>query len=104
MRKGHEEGGTGIITFTLKMLAKRNNGSLHAEGWIEDGTCLMKASGQKPRALKEVLVEPTLGQSTIYIWVFVKKITDKFILGSRVLQAYDAAVDLNHHVLWLGEG
>jgi hypothetical protein len=32
------------------------------------------------------------------------KFTDKFILRLDVLQAYYAAVDLNHHVLWLGEG
>jgi hypothetical protein len=45
--------------------------------------------------LKEVLLEPTLGQS---IWLFITKITEKFILG-----AYDMMVALKCHMLQLGQ-
>jgi hypothetical protein len=44
--------------------------------------------------LQEVLAKLTLGQGTIWSSVSVGKITDEFIL-----QAYDTAVDLKHHML-----
>lgn len=44
--------------------------------------------------LKEGLVQPTLGQSTLHIWVFVTRIMDEFIQGLDILQAYDVSVDL----------
>jgi hypothetical protein len=45
----------------------------------------------------------TLGQSAQWIRMFIIKITDKFILGLDILQAYDVMLDMKHNVLWLGK-
>jgi hypothetical protein len=52
---------------------------------------------------KEALVELTLAQSPIRIWVFVTEITGKFIPGLYVLHTHDAFVDLVCHMLQLGQ-
>lgn len=40
--------------------------------------------------------------NALQIWVFVVNITDEFNTGLDVLQAYNAFMDLGHHVLLLG--
>jgi uncharacterized protein (DUF1684 family) len=59
---------------------------------------LQKASGETIPVLKEAVVELTLGRETLRIWVFVAEITDEFILGLDVLQAYDASVDVGRYL------
>jgi hypothetical protein len=49
--------------------------------------------------VREALVELTLEQRALKIWVFVADITDEFILGLDILQAYHATVDVGRHVL-----
>jgi predicted aspartyl protease len=61
------------------------------------------ASGETIPVLKEALVELTLGQRALRIWVFVAEVTDEFILGLDVLRAYDASLDLGRHLLRLGQ-
>jgi hypothetical protein len=53
--------------------------------------------------MKEALVELPLRWSVLRISVFVPKIADEFVLGLEVLRAYNAAVDLTHRVLRMGE-
>ena len=53
--------------------------------------------------LNEALVKLTLGLPALRIWVFVVEVTDEFILGLDVLRAYNASVDLGHHLLQLGQ-
>jgi hypothetical protein len=65
---------------------------------------LQTASGETLPLLRETLVELTLGQRALRIWVFVAEVTDEFILGLDVLRAYDASVDLGRHLLRLGQG
>ena len=60
---------------------------------------LQTASGETLPVLREALVELTLGQRALRIWVFVAEVTDEFILGLDVLRAYDASVDLGRHLL-----
>ena len=64
---------------------------------------LQTASGETLPMLREALVELTLGQRALSIWVFVAEVTDEFILGLDVLRAYDASVDLGRHLLRLGQ-
>jgi hypothetical protein len=52
-----------------------------------------------PPILKEALVELILGQSPIWIWVYIEEIMDKFILGLDVLHAYDVFLGLGRHML-----
>jgi hypothetical protein len=47
----------------------------------------------------EALAKLILGRSALKIWVFIVEITDEFILGLDVLQAWNASVDLGRHVL-----
>jgi hypothetical protein len=49
--------------------------------------------------LKEALVELTLGQRTLNIWIFVNDITEEFILGLDIPRAYHATVDVGRHGL-----
>jgi hypothetical protein len=49
--------------------------------------------------VKEALVELTLGQRALKIWVFVADITEEFILGLDNLRAYHATVDVGRHGL-----
>lgn len=60
---------------------------------------LQMVSGETIPVLKEVLVELTLGQSALKIWVFITEITDELILELDVLRAYDTLLDLGHHVI-----
>jgi hypothetical protein len=64
---------------------------------------LQTASEESIPVLKEVLVELTLEQRALRIWVFVAEVTDEFILGLDVLRDYDASVDLRRHLLRLGQ-
>jgi hypothetical protein len=64
---------------------------------------LQTASGETNPVLKEALVELTLGQWTLRIWVFIVEVTYEFTLGLDVLQAYNASVNLGRHLLWLGQ-
>jgi len=57
------------------------------------------ASGETIPVLKEALVELTLVQRALRIWVFVAEVTAEFILGLDVLRDYDASVDLGRHLL-----
>jgi hypothetical protein len=52
--------------------------------------------------LKEALVELTLGQRALKIWVFVAEPANEFILGQGVPRANDALVDVGWYVLRLG--
>jgi hypothetical protein len=61
------------------------------------------ASGKTIVAVKEALVELTLGLCALRIWVFVVDTTDEFIVGLDVLWAYDVSVDLGRHVLRLAQ-
>jgi hypothetical protein len=63
---------------------------------------LQTASGETIPVLMEALVELTVGRRAWRILVFVAQLTDKFVLGLDVLQAYDVSVDLRHHLLRLG--
>lgn len=47
-------------------------------------------------------MELTLGHRTLDMWVFVADISDEFILRLDYLRAYDATLDVGHHVLRLG--
>jgi hypothetical protein len=49
--------------------------------------------------VKEALVELTLGQRALKIWVFVADITEEFILGLDNLRAYHEKVDVGRHGL-----
>jgi hypothetical protein len=60
---------------------------------LEEGVEMV--SGQTIQALMQM----TLNQSTLQIWVFITEITDKFILGLDILQDYNTLVDLWCHVL-----
>jgi hypothetical protein len=60
-------------------------------------------SGRTIPVVKESLVQLTLGQRALNIWMFVADITDEFILGLDILRAYDASVDVGHNVLRLGQ-
>ena len=64
---------------------------------------LQTACGETIPVLKEALVELTLGQRALSIWVFVAEVTDEFTLGLGVLRAYDPSVDLGRHLLRLGQ-
>jgi hypothetical protein len=50
----------------------------------------------------EALVELTLGQRVLKIWVFVADITDEFVLELNILRVYNAPLDVGRHVLRLG--
>jgi hypothetical protein len=63
---------------------------------------LQTASEETLPVLKEALVELTLGRRALRIRVFVAEVTDEFILGLDILQAYDASVDLGRNLLRLG--
>jgi hypothetical protein len=60
-------------------------------------------SGRTMTIVREALVELTLGQRALKIWVFVADITGEFTLSLDILQAYVATVDVGHHVLRLGQ-
>jgi hypothetical protein len=64
---------------------------------------LTMASGEILPMLNEALVEMTLGQSSIHIWMFVPEITDKFIPVLDVLCTYDVFMHFRSNVLWLGQ-
>jgi hypothetical protein len=50
--------------------------------------CVLKVgSGRTIPVVKEALVELTLGQRALKIWVFVTDINDVFILGLDILRA-----------------
>jgi hypothetical protein len=63
---------------------------------------LQKESREAVSVLKKVLVKLTL-QIALHIWLFILMILDDFIFGLDILRAYDAAVDLKHHVLQICE-
>jgi hypothetical protein len=48
-----------------------------------------------------VLEEALAALSTLLIWAFVFKITDKYILGLNTVSVCDASVDLGCYVLQL---
>jgi hypothetical protein len=60
-------------------------------------------SGRTIPIVKEALVEVTLGQLALKIWVFVTDMMDEFILGLNILRAYHAIVDVGCQVLHLGQ-
>jgi hypothetical protein len=64
---------------------------------------LQTATDEIFHVLKESLVELTLRQSIPWIWALITKITDEFILGLDILQAYNTVVALKYHVLQLGQ-
>jgi hypothetical protein len=51
--------------------------------------------------LKEALVEMTLGQSPMHIWMFTPEIADKFIPVLHVLCTYDVFMHFRSNVIWL---
>jgi hypothetical protein len=63
---------------------------------------LTMASGKIFPMLKEALVDMTLGQNPIHIWMFVPEITDKFIPVLDVLCVYDVFMHFLSNMLWLG--
>jgi hypothetical protein len=60
-------------------------------------------SGRTISVAREALVELTLGQRALKIWVLVADITDEFILDLDILRAYHATMDVGPQVLWLGQ-
>jgi hypothetical protein len=64
---------------------------------------LHDASGDTLPILMEALVEKTLGQRPICIWVFTANITEEFILELDIMHAHKASVDFRCHVLQLGD-
>jgi hypothetical protein len=64
---------------------------------------LQTPSGEKIPVVKEARVELTLGRRCLGIWGFVADITDDFILGLDIPRAYDASVNVERHVLRLGQ-
>jgi hypothetical protein len=119
--------------FTLKVLAKWTEGSLTADGWIQEKPCrvtidtgasvtvarpdivegllvrelsrpyvLITASGGTIPVVKKARLELTLGWRNLRSWVFVADITNDFILGLYILQAYDSSMDVGRRVLRLG--
>jgi hypothetical protein len=66
--------------------------------------CVLQVGlGRMIPIVKKVLVELTLGQRALKIWVFVADMWDEFILGLHILWAYDESVDVGCHVLRLGQ-
>jgi hypothetical protein len=62
--------------------------------------CVLQVGlGRTIPIVKEALVELTLGQRAVNIWVFVADIRDEFIPGLDILRAYDESVDVGRHVL-----
>lgn len=64
---------------------------------------LQTGSGDINPGLKEALVQLPLGRSALSISVFIPKIRNEFVPGLQDLRAYDAVVDLKHHLLRMGE-
>jgi hypothetical protein len=60
-------------------------------------------SGKTIPVVKEVLVDLTVEQQALNIWVFIADITEEFILELDILRAYDASEDVGRHVLRLGQ-
>jgi hypothetical protein len=60
------------------------------------------ASG-KTIPVMEALVESTLGQQALRIWVFVAEIMDGYNLELDVLWHYNKSMDLERHLLQLGQ-
>ena len=60
---------------------------------------LQTASGEAISVMKEALAELTIGRPALRILVFVAE----FILGLDVLRAYDTSVNLERHLLRLGQ-
>ena len=65
--------------------------------------CVLPTASGESTPVMEVLVEPTLGRWAMRIWVFVEEITDEYVLGLDVLRDYDASVDIERHLLRLGQ-
>jgi hypothetical protein len=65
---------------------------------------LQVGSGRTKPVVKEALVELTLGQRVLKIWVFVAGVRDEFIMGLDILRAYDASVDVGRLMLHQGPG
>jgi hypothetical protein len=63
---------------------------------------LQTASGETIPVMKEAHVELTPGRCTLRTWELVADITDEFIPGLDMLQAYDASVDVERHMLRMG--
>jgi hypothetical protein len=55
--------------------------------------------GEAHPILKEVFLTLNLGRCPLQIQVFIKNITNKFILGLDILHAYNASVDLGRQML-----
>jgi hypothetical protein len=107
-----------------KALAKGPEYSPIAEGWIQVKPCraaiagpdivagqperklsrpyvLQTPFGKTIPAVKEALVELTLGRRPLRIWVLVADITDYFILGLDMSRAYEASLNVGQHALRL---
>jgi hypothetical protein len=66
--------------------------------------CVLQVhSGRTIPVVKEALVELTLVQRALNIWVFVADRTDEFILRLEIMCAYHATVDVGCHALRLGQ-
>lgn len=48
-------------------------------------------------------MELPLGWGSLQVWMFVKRITDKFILGLDMLRSHDMALDLKNDMLQLDQ-
>jgi hypothetical protein len=57
--------------------------------------------GKTIPAVKEVLVDMTLGRQPLRIWVLVADITDYFILRLDMSWAYEASLNVGQHALRL---
>jgi hypothetical protein len=64
---------------------------------------LQVGSGRTIPVVREALGELTLGQRALNIWIFVADIMEEFILGLDILRAYHATVDVERHMLRLGQ-
>jgi hypothetical protein len=58
-------------------------------------------SGQNIPVVKKVLVELTLGQQALKIWVFIANLVDDFIMGLDILRAYNMSMNVGCHMLRL---
>jgi hypothetical protein len=64
---------------------------------------LQVGSGRTIPVVKKALVQLTLGQRALKIWVFVADVTDKFILGLDILRSYHTTLDVGGNVIRLDQ-
>jgi hypothetical protein len=74
----------------------RQNGHCHRTALERPDHAVCPADG-----IRKALVMLILGRLSLTAWVFVASITENFSLGFDGMHAYEASLDLRHHVLGL---